>query len=456
MTRAIAAAKTAAWRQTSSRQTIWKQLGAGALSLFVLGCAGGPFGDKPEAQATETPAQAAKASAIDKAPADLDSAIAQAQANRRSGDLAASARTLSQLVIFLPDEPRVLGEYGKTLAAMGRSDDALAFLERAIQLSPGDWSLVSAQGVAFDQKGNFAAAQESYRRALLLQPGEPTVLNNAALSRMQAGDLDGAERLLLQAAPGTAEYPRIAENLTLVQNLKQARAEEKAAPVDAAPVAPPPIIVQSQPPAPAPFASLQTPKEPAEGTNVSSPSPQSSPATTAALPPPAMIASGAETEPAGVSFSANSNSANSSSAPKPERTVVMAALPKASQEEAAAHTAAARAAASVSPSAMPVVADEKPSGHASAAPKPEKPAPTVLAANKSPIYVQAGAYASEMRAGELAASLDRLGARVSPINKDGHAIYRVRIGPFLNVDQANAAITQAHALGHPDVKIVSD
>lgn len=35
------------------------------------------------------------------------------------------------------------------------ADDAIAFLDRAIQLQPGDWTLYSAQGVAYDQEGKY-------------------------------------------------------------------------------------------------------------------------------------------------------------------------------------------------------------------------------------------------------------------------------------------------------------
>src|SRR5262245_36346642 len=93
---------------------------------------------------------------------NVENALAQAQSQRKSGDLAGASRTLSQLVLFAPDDPRVLGEYGKTLVAQARSDDALAFLERAIQLNPSDWTLYSASGVAYDQKGIYKSAQIAY------------------------------------------------------------------------------------------------------------------------------------------------------------------------------------------------------------------------------------------------------------------------------------------------------
>src|SRR5258708_28255883 len=66
---------------------------------------------------------------------------------------------------------------------------------------------------------------------------------------MRAGDLDNAEKLLLQAPMGPPDYPRIAQNLALVQSLRAAQPAKIAA------AAPP-----KQVPAPGPVAEL--PPEP--------------------------------------------------------------------------------------------------------------------------------------------------------------------------------------------------
>src|SRR5262249_23014835 len=146
-----------------------------ALALMVSSAAQAADKGKPDAPSAPAPAataQAVPASTLALAPgeipSDLETAIKQAQKSRKDGDFAAASKILSQLVLFAPDDPRVLAEYGKTLAAQGRSDDALAFLERAIQLQPSEWSFYSAQGVAYDQKGNYQAAMNSYNRALML------------------------------------------------------------------------------------------------------------------------------------------------------------------------------------------------------------------------------------------------------------------------------------------------
>lgn len=81
----------------------------------------------------------------------------------------------------------------------------------------------------------------------------------------------------------------------------------------------------------------------------------------------------------------------------------------------------------------------------------EMPVPKATA-----IYVQAGAYTSVINASTVAAKLQSTGARVYTGRKDGKPIYRVRIGPFQAVEDADAALVQVQGLGHNDVQIVID
>lgn len=195
-----------------------------ALAAFLAGCA-----TAPAQEAKAPPSQPTLGmGAATGAPSDLDGAVRQAQLQRAAGDIDGASHTLSQLVLFAPDDPRVLGEYAKVLVDRGRTNDALAFLKRAIELNPGDWTLYSAQGIAFDQRSEYTMAQVSYGRALALRPGEPTVLSNNALSHMQAGDLAGAETLLAQAAQGRSDNPRIAENLAMVRRMRGTQAAANA------------------------------------------------------------------------------------------------------------------------------------------------------------------------------------------------------------------------------------
>ncbi|MEJ0027991.1 MAG: tetratricopeptide repeat protein [Rhizomicrobium sp.] len=186
------------------------------IAAFAL-CAGtlggcGAFGGS-DTDAGGAPARGADVSPM--AP-DVDAAVRQAQALRLGGDVAGATRIMSQLMLVYPDDPRVVGEYGKLLVQQKASGDAIAFLRRAIQLQPNDWSTYSALGVAFDQRNDPANARLAYERALALKPGEPAILNNYAMSRMLAGDTASARTLLMQAQASGSADPRIASNLALL------------------------------------------------------------------------------------------------------------------------------------------------------------------------------------------------------------------------------------------------
>ena len=178
--------------------------------------------------------------ATDNAPpaADLAAAVRQAQLMRTSGDLDGATRILSQLMLGAPDDPRVVGEYGKLLVQQGRTADAVQFLRRAIELQPADWTLYSALGVAYDKINDQANARIAYERGLVLKPDEPAILNNFAMSRMLAGDTVAARSLLMQAQASGSTDPKIASNLALLN---------KMAPLT--PAAPPSRALAAAPPA---------------------------------------------------------------------------------------------------------------------------------------------------------------------------------------------------------------
>jgi Flp pilus assembly protein TadD len=177
----------------------------------------------------------------------LDGSIRQAQLLRLAGQYPEAIRHLSQLMVVASDDGRVVTEYGKTLAAMGRAQESVDFLTRAQQLSPGDWTVYSALGVAYDQLGKHDQAQGAYEHALTLRPGEPSVLNNYALSRMLSKDPEGARKLIARAeSAGGASDPKIARTIAMMKSLAPDTADKSLA------AATPSQVAQNTPPQPAP------------------------------------------------------------------------------------------------------------------------------------------------------------------------------------------------------------
>lgn len=209
----------------------------------------GIFGDlfssnKSTPAAKAEPAAKSDPATADAAPAmDLEAGVRQAQAQRQTQHYDEAIRTLSQLMLVASDDARVVGEYGKTLAEKGRAQDAVQFLTRATQLQPTDWSFYSALGVAYDQVGDQSSARMAYEHALQLNPTEPSILNNYALSRMLANDPDTARQLIARAeAAGGSSDAKIARNIELVNQLAPAT---QPAPAQDKVAAEPPVTVST-------------------------------------------------------------------------------------------------------------------------------------------------------------------------------------------------------------------
>ena len=228
-------------------------------------------------------------------PTDVDSGVQQAQQARLAGRYDDAIHTLSQLMLLASDDPRVVGEYGKALVEKGRAREAVQFLTRATELQPRDWTVYSALGVAYDEAGDQISAGRAYEHALALNPGEPAILNNYALSRMLASDPAMARQLIASAASaGGASDPKIAHNIALVNSLAsqpapvpapmaQATPATKVPAVDVASRAPTPIVTPAALPAVPAVSNPQVvmqavPADPLAGPVKSHAKPQAKPA----------------------------------------------------------------------------------------------------------------------------------------------------------------------------------
>jgi Flp pilus assembly protein TadD len=198
-------------------------------AVWAASCGG------PAADDVAPPPPADKVAAGDK-PETLGGEIANAHTLRVSGDYAEAAKSFGQLMLVAPDDPQIVSEYGKTLVQQDRPADAMPFLKRSLELQANDWTVYSAIGVAYDQLDDHAHARLAYEHALSLKPGAPQILNNFAVSRMMAGDLEGARRLFAQASPSSD--PKIAANLAVLASMRKPVAAAGVAPASA-PVAHP-------------------------------------------------------------------------------------------------------------------------------------------------------------------------------------------------------------------------
>ena len=79
---------------------------------------------------------------------------------------------------------------------------------------------MSAEAAILDQLGKPDEARALYRRALDMKPGEPSVLSNLGMSYVLGGDLKTAETYMRQAAQAPGADSRVRQNLALVVGLQ--------------------------------------------------------------------------------------------------------------------------------------------------------------------------------------------------------------------------------------------
>jgi len=114
-------------------------------------------------------------------------------------DLDRSAAALHLALTLNPNQPFVHAELGRTLIDMGKADEALQHVRRAIELSPTDVSLAlwyEIAGYAALHLGDYAAATDWYLKARQANPGNVVSKRWLAVSYAGLGQHDKAKALM--------------------------------------------------------------------------------------------------------------------------------------------------------------------------------------------------------------------------------------------------------------------
>lgn len=136
--------------------------------------------------------------------------------------------------------------------------------------------------------------------------------------------------------------------------------------------------------------------------------------------------------------------------PAPAGTVTVEALPSpgggAASPSPASTSGAVPASSSKAVNATPLEAAPAPTGQVS-----------VVSVKPTGIFVQAGAFTSQSNAQRLSISLAGIGpTQVVPVRLGVQTFYRVRIGPAVNVEDADRMLDRVAAAGFPEARLVVD
>ena len=125
---------------------------------------------------------------------------------RRSGEVAQSAQVLNQAAAQAPGDPATWRELGLTYQALGKMQDAVAALLKAIQLDPDMSEAHNNLGVIWSAQDP-AKADQAFREAIRIQPDYADAHSNLGNLLLSRGDLTQARQqieLSLRLRPADA------------------------------------------------------------------------------------------------------------------------------------------------------------------------------------------------------------------------------------------------------------
>jgi protein O-GlcNAc transferase len=144
-----------------------------------------------------------------------------------------AAALYRQILEQSPDQPVALNNQGVALEQLGRLDEALENLDRALSIAPDYADAFYNRGIVLLKMKRFEAALRSYDSALAVRPGYAEALSNRGIAMMELNLLDGALESFDRALAVKPEYPEALYNRGIML-LKLEQADQALASFDSA------------------------------------------------------------------------------------------------------------------------------------------------------------------------------------------------------------------------------
>ena len=154
--------------------------------------------------------------------------LIQAARLAKDGQSEESVRLLEDLIKSRPGLTRAYAQLAELQYALGRKDAHLRVLEQGALANPGDFTMVSAYGVALVEYGDFARGIDVLGRAVALFDQDPEVWGSLAEAYWKTGEFEKADedfRKALSLAPGDAIINGNTGNFFVAWGLKTRQAD---------------------------------------------------------------------------------------------------------------------------------------------------------------------------------------------------------------------------------------
>jgi len=146
------------------------------------------------------------------------------------GQYAPAARVCQQVIESRPANADAHNILGVTLAAMGRNDEAIESIKRAIKVNANAPSYHANLGEILRQSGRTEEAEAALKEAIRLDPNNPQALNNLGITQYEQRKFKEAVeyyRRALEARPSMSEaLNNLGNALRVTGDVDGARSEE--------------------------------------------------------------------------------------------------------------------------------------------------------------------------------------------------------------------------------------
>lgn len=158
----------------------------------------------------------------------VEQKLVQAGQLARDGKPEESIRLLEGLIKARPDLTRAYAQLAELQFSLGQKDAHLRTLEQGARANPGDFTMVSAHGIALVEHGDLGRAIEVLDRSVALFDQDPNVWGALAEAYWKTGEFEKADedfRKALALAPGDAIINGNYGNFSVAWGLKARKAD---------------------------------------------------------------------------------------------------------------------------------------------------------------------------------------------------------------------------------------
>jgi len=157
----------------------------------------------------------------------LDEAIDVAILLQKHEQLAAAAEVYRRVIEAAPEHPRALHYAGVLAHQQGRTDEAIALLEKSLALAPEQADGYSNLGIVLQAAGRLELAVAAYQRAIAIDPGHANAYSNLGVVLRATGRLSESEAAYREAIRLNPRHVDAYTNLGILLNALN-RTEEAA------------------------------------------------------------------------------------------------------------------------------------------------------------------------------------------------------------------------------------